>query len=66
MAEINASKMYKYLVASCGPGADAAKIRRYSDESVDHYHRLTGQALHFESGFVPDEVSTHPGPEYGL
>lgn len=64
--EDDADEMYKYLMASCGPGADAAKIRRYSDESVDHYHWLTGHGLHFESGFVPYQVSTHPGPGQGL
>jgi succinate dehydrogenase/fumarate reductase flavoprotein subunit len=64
--EDDADEMYKYLIASCGPGADAGKIRRYSDESVDHYHWLTEQGLHFEAGFVPYEVSTHPGPGQGL
>lgn len=64
--EDDADEMYKYLVASCGPGADAAKVRRYSDDSVDHYHWLTGHGIHFEPGFVPYEVSTHPGPGQGL
>ena len=59
-------EMYKYLVASCGPGVDEAKIRHYSDSSVDHYHWLTGHGIHFEMGFVPYEVSTHPGPGQGL
>jgi len=59
-------EMYKYLVASCGPGVDEAKIRQYSDSSVDHYHWLTGHGIHFEPAFVPYEVSTHPGPGQGL
>lgn len=59
-------EMYQYLVASCGPGVDEAKIRHYSDRSVDHYHWLTGRGIHFEMGFVPYEVSTHPGPGQGL
>ena len=47
-------------------GVDEAKIRHYSDSSVDHYHWLTGHGIHFEMGFVPYEVSTHPGPGQGL
>jgi len=64
--EDDPDEMHKYLVASCGPGADEAKIRVYSDRSVDHYHWLTGHGLYFEPGFVPYEVSTHPGPGQGL
>ena len=59
-------EMAKYLVASCGPGADEAKIRIYSDRSVEHYHWLTGHGMPFEPGFVPYEVSTHPGPGQSL
>jgi succinate dehydrogenase/fumarate reductase flavoprotein subunit len=59
-------EMYKYLVASCGPGADEAKIRAYSDGSVGHYHWLTGHGIPFEDGFQPYEVSTHPGPGQSL
>jgi succinate dehydrogenase/fumarate reductase flavoprotein subunit len=59
-------EMYKYLVASCGPGADEAKIRIYSDRSVEHFHWLTGHGIPFEPGFVPYEVSTHPGPGQSL
>jgi succinate dehydrogenase/fumarate reductase flavoprotein subunit len=59
-------EMYEYLVASCGPGADEAKIRIYSDRSVEHYHWLTGHGIPFEPGFVPYDVSTHPGPGQSL
>ena len=45
-------EMHKYLVASCGPGADEAKIRVYCDRSVEHYHWLTGHGIPFEPGFV--------------
>ena len=59
-------EMYKYLVASCGPGADEAKIRIFSDRSVEHFHWITGHGVPFEPGFVPYEVSTHPGPGQSL
>lgn len=59
-------EMYRYLMASCGPGADAAKVRAYCDGSVDHFHWLTRHGLPFEPGFVAYEVSTHPGPGQSL
>ena len=59
-------EMYKYLVASCGPGADEAKIRLYSDRSVEHYHWLTGHGVPFDMGFVDYQVSTMPEPGKSL
>ena len=53
-------EMAKYLVASCGPGADEAKIRLFSDRSVEHYHWLTSRGVPFDNDFVPYEVSTMP------
>ena len=43
--EDDPEEMYKYLVASCGPGADAAKIRLYCERSVEHYHWITGRGV---------------------
>ena len=59
-------EMYKYLMASCGPGVDEEKIRCFCDRSVEHYHWLTEQGLAFDSGFVPYEVSTMPHPGQSL
>ncbi|MEE2677802.1 MAG: FAD-dependent oxidoreductase [Myxococcota bacterium] len=59
-------EMYKYLVASCGPGADETKIRLYSDRSVEHYHWLTGHGVPFDMGFVDYQVSTMPEPGKSL
>jgi succinate dehydrogenase/fumarate reductase flavoprotein subunit len=59
-------EMCKYLVASCGPGADEAKIRLYSERSVEHYHWLTGHGVPFEMGLVPYEQSTMPLPGASL
>ncbi len=64
--EDDPDEMHKYLVASCGPGADEAKIRLYSDRSVEHYHWLTGHGVPFDMGFVDYEVSTMPEPGKSL
>src|SRR5215468_12754733 len=40
--EDDPEEMAKYLMASCGPGADADKIRLYCERSVEHYHWITG------------------------
>jgi succinate dehydrogenase/fumarate reductase flavoprotein subunit len=53
-------EMAKYLVASCGPGADEAKIRLFSDRSVEHFHWLTKRGVPFDEDFVPYDVSTMP------
>ena len=36
--EDSPEEMFKYLMASCGPEADEAKVRAFSDGSVGHYH----------------------------
>jgi 3-oxo-5alpha-steroid 4-dehydrogenase len=43
--------MYAYLMASCGPSPDEAKIRLYSDRSVDHFHWLVSQGVPFKHSF---------------
>jgi succinate dehydrogenase/fumarate reductase flavoprotein subunit len=49
--EDSAEEMYKYLMASCGPGPDEAKIRLFCDRSVEHYHWLAGQGVPFKPSF---------------
>ena len=46
--------MFKYLMASCGPGPDEAKIRMFCDESVEHYHWLVQQGVPFKVSFYGD------------
>jgi succinate dehydrogenase/fumarate reductase flavoprotein subunit len=58
--------MFRYLVASCGPGADEGKIRLFADRSVEHYGWLVGHGVTFEEGFVPYEQSTMPEPDASL
>ncbi|HEX5065206.1 MAG TPA: FAD-dependent oxidoreductase [Myxococcota bacterium] len=59
-------EMFKYLVASCGPGADEEKLRVYCDGSVEHYHWVTGQGVPFKQTFLPVEVGTDPYTDDGL
>ncbi|MGH0034277.1 MAG: FAD-dependent oxidoreductase [Myxococcota bacterium] len=46
--------MYRYLMASCGPHPDQAKIRLYADESVAHYHWLVALGVPFKPSFYGD------------
>jgi hypothetical protein len=41
--EDSPEEMYKYLMASCGPGEDEAKIRLFCNESVEHFHWLVSR-----------------------
>jgi len=43
--------VYKYLMASCGPDPDEAKIRLYADQSVDHFHWLVAQGVRYKQSF---------------
>ena len=64
--EDDPEEMYKYLVASCGPGADEQKLRVYCERSVGHYHWITGQGVPFKQTFLPVEVGTDPYTDDGL
>ena len=52
--EDSPEEMYKYLMASCGPGPDEAKIRIFCDECVAHYHWLVEQGVPFKESFYGD------------
>ncbi len=47
-------EMYKYLMATCGPGEDEAKIRIYCDHSVGHYHWLVAHGVPFKESYYGD------------
>lgn len=49
--EDSAEEMYRYLMASCGPEPDEAKIRLYCDESVAHFHWLVSNGVPFKESF---------------
>ena len=50
----SAAEMFKYLMASCGPGVDEAKIRLFSDASVEHFDWLVAQGVPFKESFYGD------------
>jgi succinate dehydrogenase/fumarate reductase flavoprotein subunit len=49
--EDSAEEMAKYLLASCGPGADEAKIRLFASESVAHFDWLVAHGVPFKHSF---------------
>jgi succinate dehydrogenase/fumarate reductase flavoprotein subunit len=68
--EDSPEEMYKYLMASCGPGEDEAKIRLFCDESVDHFHWLVKHGVPFkesyygEGSYTPtDDCLSYSGSE---
>lgn len=63
--EDSPEEMFKYLMASCGPRPDEAKIRIYSEASVDHYHWLVDQGVPFKPVFYP-HYSGEPPTDDGL
>lgn len=63
--EDDPDNMYAFLVAACGPGADQAKVRRYSDRSVAHYHWLVDHGVPFRAAFC-DEPNREPFGDEGL
>ncbi len=52
--EDSPEEMFKFLVAACGPGADADKIRAFADGSVELFHWLERQGLPFKRSFYPE------------
>jgi succinate dehydrogenase/fumarate reductase flavoprotein subunit len=52
--EDSPEEMYKYLMASCGPGVDEQKIRIFCDDCVEHFHWLVAQGVPFKESFYGD------------
>jgi 3-oxo-5alpha-steroid 4-dehydrogenase len=52
--EDSPDEMCKYLMASCGPGPDEAKIRLYCAHSVEHFDWLVQQGVPFKPSFYGD------------
>jgi succinate dehydrogenase/fumarate reductase flavoprotein subunit len=57
--------MFAYLMASSGPQPDEAKIRAYSDGSVEHFDWLVAQGVPFKATFYP-HYSGEPPTDDGL
>ncbi len=52
--------MYTFLMAACGPGADAAKVRSFTEESVAHFHWLEAHGVPFKRTFYPEPSMEAP------
>ena len=68
--EDSPEEMYKYLMASCGPAPDEAKIRLFCDACLEHYHWLVRQGVPFkesyygEGSYTPtDDCLSYSGSE---
>ena len=63
--EDSPEEMFKYLMASCGPAPDEAKIQAYSEGSVAHFEWIVSQGLEFKPVFYP-HYSGEPPTDDGL
>ena len=52
--EDSPEEMLKYLLASCGPGIDEAKIRTFCESSVEHFNWLVAQGVPFKESYYGD------------
>jgi 3-oxo-5alpha-steroid 4-dehydrogenase len=43
--------MFRYLMASCGPGPDEEKIRIFCERSVEHFRWTVAQGVRFKQSF---------------
>lgn len=48
--------MYQYLLMSTGPNADAAKVRLYADQSLEHYRWLTSQGIEYKTSYIAERI----------
>lgn len=55
--------MFRFLMASCGPEPDEAKVRVYSEESVEHFHWLVAHGVPFKESFYPEPGMEPPGDD---
>ena len=58
--EDSPEEMFKYLMASSGPGPDEAKIRLYCERSVEHFLWLEEQGVPFKASFYPESGGEPP------
>lgn len=51
--EDDTEDLYNYLMMAGGPGADAARVRRYADHAVAHFDWLEAQGVPFKGSYLP-------------
>src|SRR4051812_24386744 len=59
------SDMERFLLAACGPDADAAKVHAYCEGSVEHFHWFIEHGVPFKAQFN-DEPNREPFDDSGL
>ena len=52
--EDSTEDMYRYLLMSTGPNADAAKVRLYADNSLEHFRWLTTQGIEYKTSYIAE------------
>lgn len=52
--EDSPEEMFKYLMASCGPGPDEEKIRLFCEHSVEHFAWLVAQGVPFKESYFAE------------
>ncbi len=55
--------MYRYMLLASGPNADVEKIRRYCENSLEHYDWLVSQGVEFNPVFYPHKHTNTPNDE---
>ncbi|HQR03556.1 MAG: FAD-dependent oxidoreductase [Proteobacteria bacterium] len=54
--EDSTEDLYQYLMMMGGPDADAAKVRRYADNSLAHYEWLVAQGIPYKGTYLPGKL----------
>ena len=63
--EDSPEEMYRYLMASCGPAPDEAKLRLYCEGNIEHYDWLVARGVPFKPAFYHG-CSGEPPTDDGL
>lgn len=63
--EDDSEDMFKYLMMASGPNADEAKVRLYTDNSLEHYQWLIEHGMEFKPEYYAKK-NTHTPREEGL
>jgi 3-oxo-5alpha-steroid 4-dehydrogenase len=58
--------MTRFLLASCGPAPDEAKVRLYCERSVEHHDWLVARGARFLGTYQPEGGGTSPADGEGL
>lgn len=63
--EDNLDEMHKYLLAASGPNPDAAKVKLYCEQNLEHFAWCKEQGLRFKPSFFAKKT-TEPPTDDGL